>query len=104
MRSGTFLQASTARRTRSISAAAISRVVPKLQTAYRYLILTEQLPQDVRFPANLDKPSGPDIRLSQGSGVILTAPPFNLAIRSERVLCEVPQFGGVIRTTAYELR
>lgn len=87
-----------------LSNEAIAQVVPKLQSAFSHLILTEHLPRSEHFPANLGKPTGPDIRLSCGSGVVLTAAPFNLQVRSEHVLCEVPQFGGVIRTTAYELR
>ena len=57
------------------------------------------------FTPNLDKPPGRNIRLDApeagGSGVVLTAPPFDLRPDAQRTLCEVPSYGGVIRTTAY---
>ena len=76
----------------------ISGIVPKLQGKYEYLVLTE-----LRSPAepngNTDKPAGPDWR-----GVVLTAEPFNLRARETTPLCEVPDQGGMIRTTLYRLR
>jgi hypothetical protein len=82
----------------------IRRVVPKLQLAFKYLILTEHLPATDDFEPNIDKPTGPDIRLGFGSGVVLTKQPFGLKPRSEQMLCEVPESGGVIRTTLYTLK
>lgn len=81
----------------------IMQALPRIEHGFRHVVLTEHLPAASGFRPNLDKPTGPDTRLHQNSGVVLTAAPFNLQVRSERVLCEVPQFGGVIRTTAYEL-
>lgn len=83
----------------------IDAVVPKLEK-FRYVVLTEHLPIHADFVANRDKPTGDQIRLQQNppSGVVLTQPPFHFRPRSERVLCEVPDFGGVIRTVLYELR
>jgi hypothetical protein len=46
---------------------------------YKYLIVTEGIPVGSFMP-NRDKPTGPNIRLSQDSGVVLTAPPFNFPI------------------------
>ena len=86
---------------------ALSQITDK----YKYLILTEHLPATGSFAHNLDKPAGPDIRLRLDSGVVLTSPPFNLAIKQEIKLCEFydshlaegesPK--GVIRTTLYQL-
>ncbi len=81
----------------------IIRFVSKLRGTFQHLLVTEHLPSGDDFPANVDKPIGPSIRLHSGSGVVLTRPPFNLAPKRERILCEVEQFGGVIRTHAYEL-
>jgi SAM-dependent methyltransferase len=81
----------------------IMQALPRIRRGFRCVVLTEHLPATAQFTPNLDKPTGPDIRLLQHSGVVLTAPPFNLQVRSERVLCEATQFGGVIRSTAYEL-
>lgn len=81
----------------------VSQLIPKLKPAFKYLILTEHLPKSKNFTPNLDKPTGPDIRLSVDSGLVLTQPPFNLSVKSERILCELDEDGGVIRTTIYEL-
>jgi hypothetical protein len=54
---------------------------------------------------DLDERPGRNIRLDApeagGSGVVLTAPPFNIRPLHEETLCQVPSLGGVIRTTAY---
>lgn len=84
--------------------AQIRAVLPKIVATYRYLVLTEHLAQGAAFRANLDKPAGSDTRLEATSGVVLTLPPFDLTPRSERVICEVPEYGGVVRTTVYQLR
>jgi hypothetical protein len=81
----------------------ICKAVSKIAQNYRYLILTEHLPEDRNFIPNLDKPVGPDMRLEINSGVVLTKSPFHLAVRDERVLCEAAHFGGIIRTTVYTL-
>lgn len=83
--------------------ASIHALIPKLGR-YRWLVLTEHLPASSDFPPNRDKPIGPEIRLSEGSGVDLCAEPFLLQAKEQHVLCEVPQFGGLIRTTVYRLR
>lgn len=84
----------------------ILAVIPKLQEKYRFLVLTEHLPATKSFDVNLDKPVGAGIRLGQGkngSGIVLTEPPFNLKVINENILCEVNEDGGVIRTIAYQL-
>ena len=46
---------------------------------YKYLIITEHLPEEEGyFRPNIDKITGPNIRIQSNSGVILTEPPFNL--------------------------
>jgi hypothetical protein len=80
----------------------IARALPKIQRQYRYLVLTEHVPQ-APFPHNLDKASGPDNRLDIDSGIVLTSPPFNLAALEHSVLCEAEEWGGIIRTILYRL-
>ncbi|GJG94637.1 bifunctional 2-polyprenyl-6-hydroxyphenol methylase/3-demethylubiquinol 3-O-methyltransferase UbiG [Cupriavidus pauculus] len=84
--------------------ALIAEVLARL-TPYRILILTEYSPATPGFTPNLDKPIGSALRLwgEKPSAIELTAPPFNLKVLSTRLLCEVKDSGGVIRTTAYEL-
>jgi len=79
----------------------ILAVLHKLQK-YRYIVLTEHLPAAVNFDANIDIPVGLGIRLSLGSGVVLTREPFNFIPVKETVLCEVEEEGGLIRTILYE--
>ena len=86
-----------------LSNAHVKNAISKIQVGYRYLVLTEHIPSQSGFEPNLDKPAGPGIRLSLGSGLVLTKHPFNLKTIDEHVLCEVPQYGGTIRTTVYTL-
>lgn len=81
----------------------ISKFIQLIPRGFSYLLLTEHLPSESEFVANRDKASGTDIRLGIGSGVVLTQPPFNLNFKSEKILLSVPQFGGSIVTTLYEL-
>ena len=71
---------------------------------YQTLVLTEHLPL-AHFQPNADKVVGATTRLMLGapSGVVVTAPPFNLRAVSARVLCEVREGDGIIQTTVYEL-
>lgn len=78
----------------------ISKVAMKL-SRYPHVIVTEHLPKG-EFTPNLDKPTGADIRLSIGSGVILTKPPFNLKPKKESKLMEVNYWGGTIVSTYYQ--
>jgi SAM-dependent methyltransferase len=77
----------------------ISKILPKLQR-YSAAIVTEHVPAN-EFKPNVDMPVGPGNRTLIGSGVVLTAPPFDLRART-RVLCEVPRHGDLIRTYLYE--
>lgn len=81
----------------------IQNAIPRIARSYKYLVLTEHVPIRADFRPNLDKPAGPDIRLDIGSGLVLTMPPFDLKPKDERVLCEVPEYSGLIRTTVYTL-
>jgi len=81
----------------------ISKFTQSIPQGFSYLLLTEHLPSENDFVANRDKASGTDIRLGVGSGVVLTQPPFNMSFKSETILLSVPQFGGSIVTTLYEL-
>ena len=81
----------------------IKNLLPKVARGYRYAVVTEHLPTDEAFTPNLDFPTGPLFRLEIGSGIVLTAKPFNLKVKSETILCELPQMGGRVRTTVYEL-
>jgi hypothetical protein len=81
----------------------ISKFTQSIPADFSYLLVTEHLPTGNSFLANKDKVSGTDIRLGNGSGVVLTQPPFNMNFKSEMEMLSVPQFGGSIVTTLYEL-
>lgn len=70
-----------------LSNADILHVVSRLRK-YRVVILTEPLPGSDFMP-NLDQPTGVSSRLARGikSGIVLTAPPFSLAVQSSQVIC-----------------
>lgn len=84
-----------------LSNAEIYRIVEKLSD-FRFVILTEHIPEG-EFTPNKDIISGQGIRLKQGSGVDLLAPPFNFKIRAkERWLAVRPVEGaGLLVTTLY---
>jgi len=84
----------------------ILSAIPKIESGYKFLVLTEHLPGSENFVPNRDKPTGPSVRPALGSGIVLTKPPFSLSIKAQRVLCEIPEHessGGIIRTTLYQL-
>ena len=82
----------------------ILKAIPQISSKYKYLVLTEHLPSTHDFIENLDKPAGPDIRFDKNSGVVLTSPPFNLAIKKQKQLCQFSLYGGLISTTLYTLK
>jgi hypothetical protein len=82
----------------------ISAILPKILKQYDFLVLTEHLPISIDFLPNIDKPTNCDIRLNFNSGIVLTKYPFNFPVVEERVLCEVPEYGGVVRTILYKLK
>ena len=81
----------------------IGKVIPKLCSKYKFAVITEHLPMGEMFVPNIDKPTDNDIRIAFQSGVVVTAPPFNLNVLEERVLCNVVGYGGRIKTTLYRL-
>jgi SAM-dependent methyltransferase len=89
-----------------LSNSQILKVIPKLKS-YKFLLVTEHLPTSPDFVPNIDRPIGAGIRIglnSGDSGVVLTAPPFNLLVKTERVICQVPvDERGTIRTVFYEM-
>lgn len=85
-----------------LSNADIATFAAKVPAICKNLIVTEHLPSSPDFKPNMEHQSGPGIRLGINSGVVLSAPPFNLAAQNERVLCEIQAFGGRIQTTLYE--
>ncbi len=84
-----------------LSNAEIASIVNKLY-AYRYVILTEHLP-DQDFIPNTDIISGQGIRLKKHSGVELLAAPFNFKVSATKQLSSLPAPGvkGRLVTTLY---
>lgn len=73
-----------------LSNAQILAVLPKLDQ-YRCCFITEHQPSDGHLRVtNLDKVHGRDVRVTQGSGVFLEAPPFNIPKHRYRWLFDVP--------------
>jgi hypothetical protein len=86
-----------------LSNASIKLAINKIKNRFKYLVLTEHLPGHDAFIPNLDKISGADIRIDKNSGVVLTRSPFDLAPLGEVQICEVYGYGGLIKTTLYNL-
>lgn len=84
--------------------AEILQALPRIVARYRFIVLTEHVPDRPDFMANIDKPAGPDIRLERSSGLVLTHPPFSLAPLEISKLCEISEFGGLVQTLVYRLR
>jgi SAM-dependent methyltransferase len=84
-----------------LSNSEVALILPKLRK-YKCAIITEHLPGVSDFTPNLDKPTGAGHRVNFGSGLVLTVPPFNLEARAIKNICEVREFGGIIRTIAFE--
>lgn len=86
-----------------LSNAEIQSIVAKL-TAFKYIILTEHLPEG-NFESNKDIISGQGIRLKKQSGLKLLEPPFNFKVNEEKQLLSVSLNGnkGVIVTTLYKV-
>lgn len=81
----------------------IQHILTKL-SRYKYLILTEHLPQG-EFVPNKEIISGQGTRLKKQSGVNLLAPPFHFKVKEEKKLLTIPSEGhkGVIETILYTL-
>jgi SAM-dependent methyltransferase len=84
----------------------IAAVVRQLNR-FIFAIITEHLPAKSGFVPNTAKPTGIRTRVSSGSGVVLTKSPFDLAVKSETILCSIKRTiggkDGFITTTLYEL-
>ena len=82
-----------------LSNAEIQSILRKL-TAYKYIILTEHIPEG-EFVPNKDIISGQGNRLKKQSGVNILAPPFNFKVEKARQLSAVilPKQKGIIETT-----
>lgn len=78
-----------------------------LTKPYKYIVITEHLPFSSDFIPNIDKPSGPNIRVSLDSGVILHAPPFQLDYQEKHEICSVEASTGgrkaVVQSVLYVL-
>lgn len=86
-----------------LSNAEIQCIVEKLY-AYKYVILTEHLP-DETFTPNKDIISGQGIRLKKQSGVDILASPFHFKVKEERQLLQIPSPStkGKLVTTLYTI-
>jgi hypothetical protein len=84
-----------------LSNAEVQSVVHKL-AGFKYIILTEHLPQGCFIP-NIDIISGQGIRLKKHSGIDLLAPPFQLKVKQEKELLayHLEDNKGVLVTTLY---
>lgn len=82
----------------------IKNFVNKLnsQKHYKYLVLTEKLPNSNNFKANVDKKTGAHTRKSLNSGVVLHKEPFLLDAKKSFDLLEVKGTDGRIKTIVYE--
>ena len=59
---------------------AIQKFLLLNKNKFKYIILTEHLPDSKNFISNIDMPTSPFVRVEKNSGVILTDPPFNLEV------------------------
>jgi SAM-dependent methyltransferase len=86
-----------------LSNAEIQSIVRKL-TDYKYVIVTEHLPQGDFLP-NKEIISGQGTRLKKQSGLNLLAPPFNFKVKEVKQLLSVNlnDRKGVIVTTIYKI-
>ncbi|OUS01030.1 SAM-dependent methyltransferase [Flavobacteriales bacterium 33_180_T64] len=86
-----------------LSNAEVQKIVNKL-TGFKYVILTEHLPEG-DFVPNEDIISGQGIRLKKQSGLNLLVPPFNFKVKEEKQLLSVilNNDKGVIVTTLYKI-
>ncbi len=86
----------------------IFRFIKLLKKKYKYILITEHFPSIPKIIPNIDKSDGPDIRIYQNSAVVLTAPPFNLKIVKEKIICKsrskkIINFDGYLKTTLLQL-
>ena len=87
----------------------IEKFLRQIKGKYKFLVLTEHLPDIKSFTPNLDIITGPEIRLYKNSGVVLTKKPFNLKPINEINICntsslKISGFEGTINTIIYKLK
>jgi len=89
-----------------LSNESIIKFTRAIKNKYKYLIITEHFPSIKNFVANIDKPTGPDIRIYDKSAVILTAAPFNLKVVKDTDICEtaLDSIEGVLNTKLLQLK
>lgn len=84
-----------------LSNAQIARALANIEGRFKYLVFTEAVPT-AAFTPNLDKTSGEEARLYvNGSGVVLTAPPFDARFASDTVLCAIKRTDSLVVTRLY---
>jgi hypothetical protein len=83
-----------------LSNSQITKIIQKCNS-FSSWIITEHLPNDQSFKPNRDITAGCGIRTLFNSGVDLLAPPFSIRGYTHRVLCEIAENDGVIRTTLF---
>ncbi|RAJ13455.1 class I SAM-dependent methyltransferase [Olleya aquimaris] len=85
-----------------LSNAEVQSVLNKLSN-YKYIVLTEHVPQG-DFVPNKDIISGQGIRLKKQSGLDIIQPPFNFKVKTttELLTIELNQNKGIIKTTLYQ--
>ena len=86
-----------------LSNAQIKSILKKINLNYGYLILTEHLPKEENFVANVDIPVGHLIRANVNSGLNIEKPPLNFKAKNKKIIDEISHSGGKIQTIVYEL-
>ena len=81
----------------------ILKILTKIEGRFSYLLFTDHQPLETLWQPNLDKKSGPDIRVQYGSGLNLEAEPFLLKSKNTKLIDEVKTEEGYIRTYLIEL-
>jgi Methyltransferase domain len=79
----------------------IAKIVKKLWK-FENILITEHLPSELKFHPNIDINTGPGIRLTHNSGVVIHEAPFSFTGYSSKTLLDIPGYGGRIVTTHYK--
>ena len=88
-----------------LSNKSISDFLNNINKKFKYIVITEHYPKTTNFVSNVDITTGPDIRFSAESGVVLTVYPFNLITKKETVICKdySKRISGFLNTSILEL-
>lgn len=86
-----------------LSNADIAAALENIAGRYRWLVVTELLPREEDFTPNIDMDSSPWTRHPAGSGVVLTAPPFNLPVKAEQRIARIATPDSRLDTVLYEV-